>query len=130
MKKFLLISALTLTSSIAVAAHHAMTLTDNQGMTLYTFDKDVDGQSTCYDSCAINWPPFIMKDGEVKKDGWSTIERTDGTKQWTYNGQPLYTWVGDKKAGDTTGDGVGGVWHIAKKAHDKSSKKKADSSSY
>ena len=52
-------------------------------------------------------------DAEVKA-GWAMTTRKDGSQQWTYNDQPLYTWVGDNSAGDTTGDGVGGVWHTAK----------------
>ncbi|MEO8186844.1 MAG: hypothetical protein ABI580_05700, partial [Burkholderiaceae bacterium] len=40
--------------------------------------------------------------------------RDDGAKQWAYKGQPLYQWANDKKPGDKTGDGVGGVWKIAK----------------
>ncbi len=130
MKKLLLLSALLLSSSLAVAAHHGMNLTDGNGMTLYTFDKDTEGKSVCYDACATKWRPFIAKEGAADKKGWGKTERKDGSQQWTYNGQPLYTWIGDKEAGDTTGDGVGGVWHIAKKGHGKKAKKKAGGYSY
>ncbi len=107
--------------SSAVLAHGHF-LTDNEGMTLYTFDKDTKGKSNCYNDCAMKWPPFMAKDGAKVKDGYSIITRNDGTKQWAYNGAPLYTWVGDTKKGDTNGDGVGGVWHIAKKKYKKGSK--------
>ncbi len=52
-------------------------------------------------------------DASGKKE-YGVITRADGTKQWAYNGAPLYTWVGDSSVGDMTGDGVKGVWHIAK----------------
>jgi len=84
------------------------------GMTLYTFDKDEAGKSNCYDKCATNWPP-LKAEADAKAEGeWTVIDRTDGTKMWAYDGHPLYTFVKDKKAGDATGEGVGGVWHIAK----------------
>ncbi|MFD2261151.1 hypothetical protein [Chelativorans composti] len=49
----------------------------------------------------------------MPKGKFSVIKRKDGTSQWAYNGKPLYLWAGDKKPGETSGDGVGGVWHIA-----------------
>ncbi len=112
-----IVAALTLLSTATVfAGHHGNILTDKSGMTLYTFDKDTAGVSNCYDGCAAKWPPFLAEDGASVKEGWSLVERKDGTKQWAYKGQPLYTWIGDKKKGDTTGDGVGGVWHTAEKS--------------
>ncbi|TIU59550.1 MAG: hypothetical protein E5W25_32730, partial [Mesorhizobium sp.] len=45
---------------------------------------------------------------------WTIVDRTDGTKMWAYDGKPVYTFVKDKKAGDVSGDGVAGVWHIVK----------------
>ncbi|QND42688.1 hypothetical protein HB770_16390 [Rhizobium leguminosarum bv. viciae] len=84
------------------------------GMTLYTFKKDVKGVSNCNDDCAKNWPP-LMAAGDAKADGaYSIVDRKDGTKQWAKDGMPLYFWVKDKKAGDITGDGVGGNWDLAK----------------
>ena len=88
-------------------------LTDANGMTLYTFDKDTAGVSNCYDDCAANWPP-VTAAADAKADGEFTIvDRTDGTKMWAHEGMPLYLWVKDTKPGDVTGDGVGGVWHTA-----------------
>lgn len=87
--------------------------TDAKGMTLYTFDKDTAGMTNCYDKCAVNWPPFAAT-ADAKPDGeWSVVERKDGSKMWAYDGKPLYAFIGDKKPGDTTGDGKMGVWHIA-----------------
>lgn len=96
----------------AYADSHA-NLTAENGMTLYTFDKDPAGASVCYDDCAVNWPPYIADNG-ADMPGLTAIERKDGTKQWAKDGKPLYFWVGDSAPGETTGDGVGGVWHIAR----------------
>jgi len=84
------------------------------GMTLYTFDKDGAGVSNCNDACAAMWPPF-KADAMGKSAGdWTVIVRKDGARMWAYEGKPLYTYSKDKKPGDTTGEGVGGVWHTAK----------------
>ncbi|MFN4140716.1 hypothetical protein [Aestuariivirga sp.] len=89
-------------------------LTDSKGMTLYVFDKDSDGQSACYDKCALNWPPLLAGEGDKPEDDFGLAKRTDGTMQWTYYGKPLYLWIKDTKPGDVTGDGVNDVWHVAK----------------
>jgi predicted lipoprotein with Yx(FWY)xxD motif len=89
-------------------------LTDAKGMTLYIFDKDADGTSNCYDSCAEKWPPLAAAMDAAADGKYTQIARKDGSKQWAYNGRPLYLWQNDKKPGDVTGDGVGGVWHVAK----------------
>ena len=85
---------------------------DEKGMTLYTFDKDEENKSNCYDDCAVNWPPLTAAADAMAEGEWTVIERTDGTSQWAYEGKPVYLWIKDMKAGDTTGDGVGGVWHV------------------
>lgn len=91
-----------------------MVLTDANGMTLYTFDKDEQGKaSNCYDKCATNWPPLIASADTAVDGEFTLIDRTDGTKIVAYKGWPLYLWVKDTKPGDTTGDGVGDVWHTA-----------------
>jgi predicted lipoprotein with Yx(FWY)xxD motif len=91
-----------------------MMLTDEKGMTLYTFDKDEMGKSACVDACAQNWPP-LMANADAKAEGdLSTIMRADGSKQWAYKGKPLYLWTKDMKPGETTGDGFKDVWHTAK----------------
>ena len=116
------IAAGLLAFSTAAVAAPAMTgktalgdvLVDAKGMTLYTFDKDEAGTTNCYDKCATNWPPLMATADDKAEGDWTIVDRTDGTKMWAYKGQPLYLWVKDTKAGDTTGDGVGGVWHLAK----------------
>lgn len=89
-------------------------LADANGMSLYTFDKDKRKRSNCYNDCAVNWPPMLAGDGAHDNGKLSLVKRKDGTRQWAYKGAPLYYWVGDADAGDVSGDGVGGVWHIAK----------------
>lgn len=86
-------------------------LTGAKGMTLYSFDKDAGGQSACYGECAAKWPPFVDAGAKLGK-GWTTVARKDGAKQWAHDGKPAYYFAGDKKAGDKTGDGLGGVWHV------------------
>jgi predicted lipoprotein with Yx(FWY)xxD motif len=114
--------ALVLTAPAGLAGEPGKTMdtsagtvyVDEKGMTLYTFDKDAPNKSNCYDDCAVAWPPY-MADANAKSEGeWSVVERKDGSKMWAYENQPLYTYVDDKKPGDVTGDGKGGVWHIAK----------------
>lgn len=99
---------------VPVNAQALTTIADADGMVLYTFDKDVGGVSACYDSCAVKWPPYLGKAGEDKGEGWTMVDRTDGTKQWAYDGKPMYRYQGDMKAGDAMGDGMGGMWHVIK----------------
>ncbi len=87
--------------------------TDADGMTLYTYDTDTPGKSNCTGLCAVFWPPVIAADTAKSTGRFTTITRDDGTKQWAYNGKPLYGYIIDAKAGDTNGDGVDGVWHVA-----------------
>ncbi|MDX8353852.1 hypothetical protein [Cognatiyoonia sp. IB215182] len=89
-------------------------LVDANQMSLYTFDPDTANASACNASCARNWPPLTAPANAVESDKFSTITRIDGTKQWAYDGQPLYLWVNDRRPGDRTGDGVGGNWHLAR----------------
>lgn len=87
--------------------------TDSRGMTLYTFDRDSAGKSNCDGDCATRWPPFMAEAGAAAEGDWTVITRSDGTTMWAHKGKPLYTYAGDTKAGDATGDGIGGVWHLA-----------------
>ena len=87
-------------------------LTGPNGMSLYTHAGDSATASTCTGACATAWPPLTTTGqpsagaGVTGKLG--TLARADGTTQVSYNGLPLYTWQGDTKAGDVTGDGVAG----------------------
>ncbi|PHN22712.1 hypothetical protein AO242_15640 [Pseudomonas sp. ICMP 561] len=115
----LIAAAAIASSSLVMAAEPGMTgdngyLTDHSGKTLYTFDKDSVGKSACNDTCAINWPPLTAKANTKATGKWTQVKRSDGTLQWAYDGKPLYLYKDDKKAGDVTGDGKGGAWHIVK----------------
>ncbi len=86
-------------------------------MTLYVFDKDTagSGKSVCNGGCATNWPPLMAPAAATPIGGWSVVTRDDGSKQWAYQGRPLYYWVKDAKPGDKTGDGfLNNTWHTAK----------------
>lgn len=88
-------------------------LVDLNGMTLYVFDRDGTGKSTCNAQCAVSWPPLIADTDATASGSFSFITRDDGRKQWAYKGKPLYTWAKDKAPGDATGDGINNVWHLA-----------------
>ena len=94
----------------------ATLLTNARGLTLYWFAPDTPAKSNCNGSCATFWPPVkgpaTSGPGVTGKLG--TITRSDGTTQATYNGHPLYTYVGDTAPGQAKGNGLnisGGVWH-------------------
>ena len=99
-------------------------LVDAAAKTLYTFDNDSAGTSTCKDACAAKWPPLVLQGGATSPvagpgvSGLTAVARPDDpTKmQVALNGKPLYTYSLDTAPGDANGDGVGGVWHAAKPA--------------
>lgn len=130
MTRIVLALAAGLLASSAWAADPAKTMetslgvvfTDQNGMTLYTFDKDKQGasMSACTGQCIENWPPFLAPEGAMAEGAWSLVDVVDKDgatkKMWAYDGWPLYLWVKDAKPGDVTGEGMGGVWHVAKPA--------------
>jgi predicted lipoprotein with Yx(FWY)xxD motif len=86
-------------------------LVDSRGRTLYLFKKDTGGRSRCSGSCAVAWPPLLVSGRPtagtgVKGSKLSTTRRSDGKKQVVYNHHPLYHFVGDKKPGNTNGQGL------------------------
>ncbi len=91
-------------------------LTDPQGLTLYTFDRDTagSGKSACNGPCATNWPPLMAAPGTSASGQYTIITRDDGGKQWAYRGMPLYRFAKDAKPGDRAGDNLNNVWHVAK----------------
>jgi predicted lipoprotein with Yx(FWY)xxD motif len=91
-------------------------LTNAKGFTLYSFAPDSPNKSVCYSSCAAYWPPVAgnasAAPGVTGTIG--TINRTDGTTQATYDGHPLYTYIGDNAPGQNSGNNInlnGGLWH-------------------
>jgi predicted lipoprotein with Yx(FWY)xxD motif len=115
-------SAAAAGTTIAVAndAKLGNILVDGSGKTVYLFVADKGTTSTCYTSCATVWPPVLTTGAPQAGSGaqaslLGTTTRTDGKVQVTYAGHPLYYFIQDKKAGDTTGQGVngfGGLWWV------------------
>jgi predicted lipoprotein with Yx(FWY)xxD motif len=96
--------------------HGVSVLTNARGFTLYWFAPDTPSKSTCYGTCATYWPPVtgtpVAGPGVTGKLG--TIKRTDGTTQVTYEGHPLYSYIGDSAPGQSTGNDInlnGGFWY-------------------
>lgn len=88
---------------------------DAEGKVLYLFTNDTGGTSACEGGCAEAWPPLTTDGDPVAGEGidaadLDTITRSDGSTQVTYYGHPLYYFASDLAPGDTTGQGVGGVW--------------------
>ena len=91
-------------------------LTNAKGLTLYWFAPDTSAKSVCYGSCAAYWPPVTGSPsaGPGVTGTLGTISRTDGTVQATYDGHPLYTYIGDNAPGQASGNNInlnGGLWH-------------------
>jgi predicted lipoprotein with Yx(FWY)xxD motif len=91
-------------------------VTNAKGSTLYWFAPDTPAQSRCSGSCAAYWPPVtghpVAGQGVTGRLG--TIRRGDGSSQATYDGHPLYTYVGDSAPGQANGNGInlnGGLWY-------------------
>ena len=102
-------------------------LTAENGLSLYFFANDAVGTSNCNgvegdsagstedaSSCAGTWPPLLAADDAVETSNYTLVERSDGTMQWSYKGSPLYTFGGDSAQGDINGDGVDGIWDLAR----------------
>ncbi len=99
----------------AKSVNGAQLLTNSGGFVLYTFAPDQTNKSVCYGTCASYWPPVPgnMAAGPGVSGKIGTIKRTDGTTQATYDGRPLYTYVGDKSPGQDGGNNInlnGGLW--------------------
>jgi predicted lipoprotein with Yx(FWY)xxD motif len=94
-------------------------LVDSRGRTLYLFAKDRNGKSACAGKCATFWPPLITRgkpsaQGGAKASLVGTTKRADGRLQVTYNHHPVYTFLKDKKQGQTNGEEVnafGAAWY-------------------
>ncbi len=106
--------------AVATNAKLGQILVDGAGKTIYLFVADTGSSSTCYTTCAQIWPPVLTSGPPQPGTGANatllgTTTRTDGKTEVTYAGHPLYYFVQDKAAGDTTGQGVngfGGLWWV------------------
>ena len=114
-------AAIAATHSTVSTAHTGLgkVIVDNHGRTLYLFEKDKRGRSACSGICASYWPPLLtsakpVAAGGLKRSLLGTIRRSDGTKQVTFAGHPLYRFSGDSKRGQTSGEGLtdfGASWY-------------------
>ncbi len=95
-------------------------LTNGSGRAVYLWAKDTGGMSACTGACAGAWPPVtatatVTASGGAKASDLGTITRSDGTKQVTYDGHPLYYFVGDSGPGTASGQGsdnFGAKWWL------------------
>jgi predicted lipoprotein with Yx(FWY)xxD motif len=117
------------TSARTATVHVASTslgkiLVDSHGRTLYLFKRDTGTSSKCSGACAAAWPPLRASGkptaaGGAKAALVKTTKRSDGQRQVTYNGHPVYRFIGDTKPGDTNGEGLtafGGRWYAVSAA--------------
>ena len=94
-------------------------LVDSKARTLYLFKGDSGSMSACTGACAADWPPLLANGSPTAGDGaksalLATTKRPDGGSQLTYQGHPLYRYLGDSKPGDTNGQGLsafGAGWY-------------------
>ncbi|TCD10846.1 hypothetical protein EZ449_08175 [Pedobacter frigidisoli] len=103
---------------LAADAKFGAVLTDKDGKSLYMFASDVAGTANCTGGCETVWPLYYSADASsdlnLDKTMVGEIIRPDGRKQSTYKGYPLYYYASDAVIGDIKGDGVGGIWFVAK----------------
>lgn len=112
-------AAVIKTSTATVGGKSETILTDAKGMTLYYFTPDTTTKGACVSSaCMTNWPAVVFTGtgqptAAAQLPGTLGTLQVSGANQVTYNGHLLYTFIGDKAPGDTTGNGKGGVWFVA-----------------
>jgi len=104
-------------ATVTVDGTSESVLTNAQGLTLYFRTSDAPPSTVCSGGCASAWPPLVMSGSSAPTSAASlpgklTIVADANGNQVEYNGHPLYTYSGDKASGQTTGEGVGGVWHV------------------
>jgi predicted lipoprotein with Yx(FWY)xxD motif len=105
---------------LVASTHLGKILVNSRGRTLYLFKKDSGTKSACFGACATAWPPLRVSGKPTVGRGATasllgTTRRSDGKRQVTYSGHPLYTFIMDKQSGDTHGEGFtafGGRWFV------------------
>lgn len=105
------------TATATVNGASVTILTNAQGLTLYYRTSDAPPSTVCSGGCAGAWPPLVMSGSSTPTSAASlsgklTIVSDANGNQVEYNGHPLYTYSGDTGPGQTTGEGVGGIWHV------------------
>ncbi|MCC2679093.1 MAG: hypothetical protein K0R29_1669 [Pseudobdellovibrio sp.] len=123
MKTFLVLTAfLTLNAmaqttpltTVVTNSDRTNLLADSFERTLYVFDADQGSNSSkCVGDCAEVWPPYIISAAEAAslQAPFASVARPNRKLQLTFNGRPVYTYMLDRKIGDSLGNGLGGVWH-------------------
>jgi predicted lipoprotein with Yx(FWY)xxD motif len=120
---FVAVTAMASTSTSSVGVHrtsHGRVLVDGRGRALYLFERDKANSSRCTTGCLSVWPALTTKGKPQPRAGVSrakvgTIRAANGRRQVTYSKHPLYSYVGDTKAGETNGQGLnqfGGKWYL------------------
>ncbi|HVC24293.1 MAG TPA: hypothetical protein VND23_00920 [Acidimicrobiales bacterium] len=111
-------------AAVDIAARGSLgkVLVDAAGRTLYHFTSDRVHSLACTGGCLAIWPPLLLAKGQKAPRAGAgvahlgTVARPHGERQVTYEGEPLYVYSGDKKSGQTRGEGIGGVWFVVKVA--------------
>ena len=108
--------------ALVKVAHNAKLgtfLVNAKGMTLYYYEPEKHGKIECTGQCATFWPPLVLPHGAAPPatisgatGKFGVVTRPGGARQLTYNGWPLYTFVNDKKPGQTNGQGIQKVWWV------------------
>ena len=111
-------AAVIKTATANVGGKSETILTDAKGMTLYYFTPDTTAKTACAGACTTNWPPALFTGtgqptASAQLTGTLATLQVASGNQVTYNGHLLYTFIGDKAAGDTNGQAKGGVWFVA-----------------
>ena len=105
------------TATATVSGKSETILTNTQGMTLYYRTTDMPPTTVCSGGCASAWPPLLVSGSNTPTSttslpGKLSAQADANGAQVEYNGHPLYTYSGDTAPGQTTGEGVGGIWHV------------------
>ena len=104
-------------ASASVGGNPTKVLVSASGMTLYYFSRDTAARSACTGSCAVVWPPLLVKSGAISRpsglSGTLSVVKDQNGSQVAYNGHLLYTYSADSKPGQANGEGVQGAWWVA-----------------
>jgi len=105
------------TAMATVSGKSETILTNTQGMTLYYRTTDMPPTTVCSGGCASAWPPLLVSGSNTPTSptslpGKLSVQADANGTQVEYNGHPIYTYSGDTAPGQTTGEGVGGIWHV------------------
>lgn len=104
---------IALASPVPIWQRHGV-LVEVGGRGLYTFDRDVPGESRCDRPCQSLWPPHYAEPGARPHGPFTLARAFDGRPMWAWQGKPLYRWVSDRRRGQAGGDGVADAWRLVR----------------